>query len=239
MRDGWSPRTRMNSMEPSERHLCQAIGKVLNPDGDEVVTQLRELKLTDFDFQKSDLLLLIDALKKTNTTTLQKLTLRNVGLNDQTMQQLSIAMSHNKSLSVLDVKDNPDITVEGIRAFCDNPKHSLERLSFGIAFDQEREYWIPIAKQMASGMKDNVTVSEISYMFWLNRTERFYLDLNRLGRRYLYQDDTAMVKVWPHILARVAKKRRSHLLFFFLRERVDLISSYNSIEPSRKRARIV
>ena len=72
-------------------------------------------------------------------------------------------------------------------------------------------------------MQNNLTLSTISYMEQLDHVERFYLDLNQLGRRFIYQDEGILAGIWPHILARLAKNDKIRFLFFFLRKRVDLI----------------
>ena len=38
----------------------------------------------------------------------------------------------------------------------------------------------------------------------LDHVERFYLDLNQLGRRFIYQDEGILAGIWPHILAGLA-----------------------------------
>ena len=77
--------------------------------------------------------------------------------------------------------------------------------------------------EIASRLENNLTLFTISYMEQLDHIERFYLDLNRLGRRFIYQDEGILTRMWPHILARLATDDNIRLLFFFLRERVDLI----------------
>ena len=80
---------------------------------------------------------------------------------------------------------------------------------------------------------------KFSCMDWLDRSERFYLDLNRMGRRFMFQDEDIMFKLWPYVLERVANNDMIHCMFYFFRERIDLLLVPTSEEPSLKKARYV
>ena len=113
-------------------------------------------------------------------------------------------------------------TSEGIRPFYENPE-SMNHLETFL-FDTKDGKSLDCAKKIAASLMDNRTLSKLIGMERMDRLERFFLDLNKRGRRYLYQDETVMMRIWPHMLVRVATIDECHLLFFFLRERVDLLS---------------
>ena len=141
-------------------------------------------------------------------------------------------MVHNTTLSSLYIECNDDITIEGIRPFYENPR-SMNRLEMFL-FGKEGNDGVDWAKKIAASLKDNWTLTNISHMDTLDRSERFYLDLNRRGRRYLYQEDDIVMQIWPHMLARVANGDEIHFLFSFLRERADLLSMRMVTPPFEK-----
>ena len=96
-----------------------------------------------------------------------------------------------------------------------------------------------MAKRIASSLEHNPMLTNISCMDTLDRSGRFYLDLNRMGRRFIYQDGDILFKLWPFILERVAKDDSIHILSYFLRERIDLILVSTSDEPCLKKTRYV
>ena len=150
------------------------------------------------------------------------------------MEQLATALTHNTTLKHLSVSENMQMTTEGMRRFYENPK-SLNHLET-LFFQHPRSNLVSCARKIASAIKEgnNVTLGNISYQFTLDPSEQFHLELNKLGRRILYHnDDDFVIRMLPHLLARASKKHSVCFLFFFLRERMDLISRYMAMPHSK------
>ena len=136
------------------------------------------------------------------------------------MHHLAIALTQNTTLRLFYVSRNSCMTREGINPFCENPKslHHLETF----LFDNKKWNSSICIRKIASVMESNLTLSKISYMK-LDRSERFYFDSNRIGRQFLYQDDNDLTKLWPYVLARVANNDMIYVMYFFVRERADML----------------
>ena len=144
------------------------------------------------------------------------------------MWALASSLTYNKSLRHLDVSDNRHVTAKGIQgAILDNIDNILGLEDFQFAWYNSQDM-IQCAKCIASGMEKNFSLSSISCMTNLGPSERFYLDLNRNGRRLLYHHDTIPLSVWPLILGRMTSANTCHLLYYFLREKADLLASSRS-----------
>ena len=137
------------------------------------------------------------------------------------MKQLANALVPNTTLCRLDVRGNSNLTAEGIRPFYENPESMNHLRTFW--FHESEKNFVDSAKKIMASLKDNMTLGRLSYMEKMDRSERFHLDLNRMGRKYLYQEDDIMILILPHMLARMATSDEIHLMYFFLHERADLL----------------
>ena len=148
------------------------------------------------------------------------------------MHHLAVALTRNTTLAILDVSSNETITTNGIQSFVVDHPTSLSHLDTFRFEDTSttNNNLSACAKLIASRLQDNRTLSNISYMYELHPSERFYLDLNRMGRRILYHDeDDVVLRVLPHLLARMTTSKDTlPMLFYCVQERVDLLSSYSS-----------
>ena len=84
------------------------------------MTHVRELTLCQLYLKDSDWLPMPRPFKM--NTTLPKLESINVGIGDEMMQHIAMAFVHNRTLSDLTVESNPDITMDGIDPFHENPE---------------------------------------------------------------------------------------------------------------------
>ena len=174
-----------------------------------------------------------------HNTRLQDLTLDNVGFGDQPMCALAKSLVHNTTLSLLDLSRN-HIGDVGRRVFLDHlsSMRGLKELEFGddspsVYYKRTRkdqEYATQIAGDLERA--NNYVLEKLSYMDDMDKSERFYLDLNKYGRRLLMMEEEVPIGLWPLVLSQLAQDDDNvHLLHYFLCQKLDLLATVATHQP--------
>jgi hypothetical protein len=171
---------------------------------------------------------------------LKDLKLRNVDLGKEGFLSLAAELKGNSNLELLDISHNDGLESDGFKAFGRSlPSMSqLKEFQFRGRNTEAKERMKACVPLLVSGLKGTYTLHRMSYGN-SDTLARFYLDLNRMGRRYLY-DDVISLPVWADILARMTTQpNHAGLLFFFLRHKADLLCISKLISRrKRKRAEV-
>jgi Ran GTPase-activating protein (RanGAP) involved in mRNA processing and transport len=169
-----------------------------------------------------------------NNTCLRRLILRHVGLGDGALRVFATILTNNSTLELLDISNNYDgLTEDGFQAFSDKlpSMRGLKHFLFdgGLDHAEQLRQFVPL---LANGLKDNDTMETVTYSE-ADAQVRFYLELNRHGRRLLRQENVVPSALWADILAKIRKPTKVRLLHFFLRQKIDLL--VGSARPIQKR----
>ena len=129
------------------------------------------------------------------------------------------------------------MTNVGRKAFLDKLRsmRGLKRFLFGNFQEgfqpspKDKEF----ATQVARGLDSNFVLARISFMDHLEASDRLVLDLNRHGRNLLSIEELP-IGVWPLVLSRLTRQQdKVHLLYYFLRQKLDLSLSVHNKKRRR------
>lgn len=197
-------------------------------------TQVRQINLSGQHVNREndefmDLSLLVGALGRTST--LHSLDLSYNKLSDRDMAYVSAALTHNTSITHVDLSGNKIMNL-GINILCSRIPSMPVLQSLVLknnSFDDEG------AEDLVNAMKHNLILGRLDCDpdIPLSKTIRYYADLNWSGRRFVHPGNSEIpihASLWPVILARVSqlrekraigiKERHATVLYYLLRQSV-------------------
>ena len=233
-------------ISPISNPVWETLANGLNPSITHGgMCRIKELKLHDLvGFSDSDWLPLAEEMK--HNTCLETLELVGMGMIDETLRTLASSLTYNTTPKTLNLSENS--TIDAFEPFIDNVESlsSLRTFEFAEYMDNERSQehnsrWLGLAKRLALRLEANWSLCNISFSDELNRSERFYLDLNRNGR-YLLRPTTGTTErkhiplgLWSWIFARLNESDTVHFLHYFLHRKIDLLATVRSNKSYQRR----
>jgi hypothetical protein len=163
-----------------------------------------------------------------NTSTLQVLCLRRVGMGDAGMTAMATALRNNACLQHLDISFNIAITCDGYFELRETLRTMTELKTLWFHSTRRRpqtdteNFGYIYANILAQALPQNDSLTTMSHEDDLSPRGQLYLDLNRRGRKYLTKESVPD-NLWPLVLGR--RSDSLGVLAFFVRHKADLLAS--------------
>eukprot|EP00980_Cylindrotheca_fusiformis_P017787 scaffold5605_cov128-Cylindrotheca_fusiformis.AAC.28 len=160
-------------------------------------SRLRYLQLSDNQITDDNMRALAGGLQRNKTLRILNLAWCNISAS--AMSSIATALCCNESIRNLNLFGcSIDDQAMSNFASCLLGMHGLKRMDLG----GQQDYTEAGITELLLQMEHNVNLEEVLFNSLTSDTNRFYLDANRGGRKFLRSMDTAPTGLWPLILKR-------------------------------------